>query len=263
MFIPGYDKFSVPSPLGNDSTLIVNVSIIIDNIISINENDGIFKSTITLVRSWFDQFLIFQNLQRDMKNKLSSKEMEEIWKPFTVSTNIEHVGDVKKTEAPDIMLIIPNKNFHFVKDDRTNFRNTRLFRGAENAFHYERQLTINSIFVADMRWYPFDTQRCTLQMVSSESLVSFNPLFVNYSGPVVLPQHFVKGVNICPFLDKGKSGLIVEVFLGRPLFGTVLSVFMPTSVFLVLSHMVKIFGKDHLEMVIEVNLTLLLVLATL
>ena len=112
MSIPGYDKYFVPSPLGNDSTLIVNVSINIDNIISINENDGIFKSTITMVRSWFDQKLIFQNLQRDINNKLSSKEMEEFWKPFTVSTNIEHVGDVKKTETPDIMLIIPNKNLY-------------------------------------------------------------------------------------------------------------------------------------------------------
>ena len=71
------------------------------------------------------------------------------------------------------------------------------------------------------------------------------------------------GVTICPFTLRDKSGVIVEVFLGRPLFGTVLSVFMPTAIFLVLSQMVRVFGRDHLEMVIEVNLTLLLVLATL
>ena len=55
----------------------------------------------------------------------------------------------------------------------------------------------------------------------------------------------------------------MKVSLGRPLFGTILSVFMPTTVLLVLSQMVRVFGQDHMEMVIEINLTLILVLATL
>ena len=62
---------------------------------------------------------------------------------------------------------------------------------------------------------------------------------------------------------KCKNYIVAEFILGRPLFVTILSVFMPTSILLVLSQMVRVFGKDHLEMVIEVNLTLLLVLATL
>ena len=62
---------------------------------------------------------------------------------------------------------------------------------------------------------------------------------------------------------EGKQGIFVEISLGRPLFGTILSMFMPTSILLVLSQIVRVFGKDHLEMAIEVNLTLLLVLATL
>ena len=89
------------------------------------------------------------------------------------------------------------------------------------------------------------------------------PTLVNYSGPRDLPQHFVKGVAMCPIMIKGRPGIIVEVTLGRPLFGALLSVFMPTSILLVLSQMVTVFGKHYMEMVIEVNLTLLLVLATL
>ena len=70
-------------------------------------------------------------------------------------------------------------------------------------------------------------------------------------------------MTICPLKIKGKSGVTVEVILGRPLLGTFLSVFLPTCILLVLSHVVGVFGMDHMEMVIEVNLTLLLVLATL
>ena len=90
---------------------------------------------------------------------------------------------------------------------------------------------------------------------------------VAYSGQRKLPQHIVKAVTICPYnalqYNTSKSGVIVIFILERPLFGTNLSVFMPTSILLILSQMVRVFGKDHLEMAIEVNLTLLLVLATL
>ena len=78
-----------------------------------------------------------------------------------------------------------------------------------------------------------------------------------------LTLHRVKGVTFCAATITGKSGAVVEVVLGRPLFGTILAVFIPTCILLVLSQMVRVFGHEHLEMVIEVNLTLLLVLATL
>ena len=89
------------------------------------------------------------------------------------------------------------------------------------------------------------------------------PSSVTYSGPVELTQHIVKGVTICQITARERSGIVIEVSFARPLLGTTLAVFMPTTILLVLSQMVRVFGKDHLEMVIEVNLTLLLVLATL
>merc|ERR1719206_141154 len=77
-----------------------------------------------------------------------------------------------------------------------------------------------------------------------------------------LTQHIVKGVAICSVAAKKRTGVVVEVSFGRPLLGTTLSVFMPTTILLVLSQMSRVFGQEHLEMVIEVNLTLILVLAT-
>ena len=100
-------------------------------------------------------------------------------------------------------------------------------------------------------------------MHPTTSSVAFYPSFVNYSGPLDLPEHYVKGVNICPRIFDDKHGIILEVFLGRPLFRTVLSVFLPTTILVLLSQLVRVFGKDHLEFAIEVNLTLILVLATL
>ena len=138
-----------------------------------------------------------------------------------------------------------------------------LFKGSENAINHERQLSTNWICYYDMRWYPFDTQRCSMQMVHYEETITLIPLSVNYTGKKELSKHTVIGVYICSMSIKQGSGVIVEIILGRPLFGTILTVFLPTSLLLILSQMVKVFSADHMEMVIEVNLTLLLVLTTM
>ena len=102
-----------------------------------------------------------------------------------------------------------------------------------------------------------------MQMFQNEETVTLKPISVNYSGPKELTLHIVKDIQICPMTIGNKSGVVVEVVLGRPIFGAFLSVFMPTGILLILSQMVRVFNKDYLDMVIEVNLTLLLVLATL
>ena len=138
-----------------------------------------------------------------------------------------------------------------------------LFKGSENIIQLEREFTVNWICHYNMRWYPFDTQMCTIQMYQNEASVTLLPSYVNYSGPKELTQHIVKGVHVCSMKYKNRSGVIFKVILGRPLFGSFLTVHMPTGILLMLSQMVRVFNRDYLDMVIEVNLTLLLVLATL
>ena len=148
-------------------------------------------------------------------------------------------------------------------DDKTNLRNTRIFMGDENIIHYQKQYAVKWVCDFDLRWYPFDVQECTMKLYSSISKVTTIPESVKYFGPKELTKHIVKGVSIHPATIDGLPGVIVVVIIGRPLFGATLTVFMPTLILLALSQIVRVFGQEHLEMVIEVNLTLLLVLATL
>lgn len=260
----GYNKFLVPPPIGRESTLQINVSINIDEIITIDENDGYFKIKMTLVRRWFNTQLTYQNLKRNAsKNTMSIEDIGRMWKPWSVLDNIEHAHELRVTDKADIMTVIPHPEYRFERADRTSLQNTRLFAGSENAISYQRQITVNYMCVYNMRWYPFDTQRCSIKMFHTEDSITLRPSFVNYSSPKKLAQHFVKDVRICPLIIEERPGVIVEVTLGRPLFGTFLSVFMPTCIMLILSQMVRVFHQDYLDMVIQVNLTLLLVLATL
>ena len=61
----GYNKFLVPPPIGTDTTLIMNISLNIEEIITIDENEGYFKIKQTLVRNWYNSQLTYQNLKRN------------------------------------------------------------------------------------------------------------------------------------------------------------------------------------------------------
>ena len=76
--------------MGSDSTLVMNVSLTIDDIITIDENDGYFKTKITMERRWVNTQLTYQNLKRDVaKNKISKEDRDKMWVPWTVFENIE------------------------------------------------------------------------------------------------------------------------------------------------------------------------------
>ena len=57
--------------------------------------------------------------------------------------------------------------------------------------------------------------------------------------------------------------IVVEVTLGRPLVNNVLTVFVPTMLLVLISFAARLFSEDYIDMVIQVNLTILLVLATM
>ena len=260
----GYNKLLAPPPSGNETKLSIDLSIYIDKIIEINEIEGYFKTKTTFIRKWRNSQLTYQNLKKDpKKNKISKADMKKMWTPYFGFENIlAQNNDVSNTDKPHIFMIAPNQEFNFEMDDKTNFRNTRLFKGDENIIHMQKQYTVKWVCDFDLRWYPFDIQKCTMDIYSPVSSITIIPSSVEYLGLEELTLHRVKDVTFCSATVNGLPGAMVEVVLGRPLFGTILTVFMPTCILLVLSQMVRVFGQEHLEMVIDVNLTLLLVLAT-
>ena len=260
----GYNKLLVPPPVHNKTNFEITISVTIHDILDIDENHGYFKTKYSIYRQWHNKHLTFKNLKKNSaSNMISSDDMERMWKPWVTLENIESRIAYKVTDKRDKIVIIPNKQFNYELSGKTSLHNTRLFKGSENAIYQERQLTTNWICYYNMRWYPFDTQRCTMEMIIFQNKIHLIPQYVNYRGPKQLAQHYVKDLFICSLDNPDNSGIMVEVILGRPLFGTILTVFLPTSLLVILSHMVKVFSKDNLDLVIEVNLTILLVMVTM
>ena len=265
---PGYQKHIVPPRYFKDnkdnSILVINGSFNIDEIIEINENDGVFEVKMSLTREWYNGHLTYQNLKKgERKNLLSDEEVSNMWVPWIVFHNVKSIKAYEKTDKLPSYHIVPNKDFAYVESDRTNLQNSRLFAGSENMIMYQIQYNVKWMCEFDMRWYPFDRQSCAIMMYLQYDSVSLIPSSVDYTGPRSLPKHHVDEIVVCLANIAEKQGVIIEVVLSRPLFSVILTVFMPTGVMLLLSQMVRIFYTDYLDMVIEVNLTLILVLATL
>ena len=59
------------------------------------------------------------------------------------------------------------------------------------------------------------------------------------------------------------EGIVAEVTLGRPIISNLLTVFVPTVLLITISFTTRFFAEEYIDMVVQVNLTILLVLATM
>jgi len=129
-----------------------------------------------------------------------------------------------------------------------------------------RVYEIDFICDYDMRYYPFDVQVCTVDLIIDGNTAKFIDLLpgnLSYAGSVDLAQYYIMSHDIYSSEIKGKDGVKVSVTLGRRLLGTILTVYTPTVLLNVIGHASNYFKDFFFEAVVTVNLTCTLVLVTL
>merc|ERR550517_2158270 len=91
--------------------------------------------------------------------------------------------------------------------------------------------------------------------------VRLNPEKVEYKGnKEELTEYTIDKIIFCS-LESGTK-LVFEVTLGRPLMSSILTIYIPTLLLLVISLVAQVFANEFPDMVVQVNLTVLLVLAS-
>ena len=113
-------------------------------------------------------------------------------------------------------------------------------------------------------WYPFDVQTCFVHKeMSGDIYIKTRAKRVFYSGNHDLGEFQFNGLQYCDVNKFGRMGMFVDLSFKRPLTGHFMTMFLPTGMLLLISQMSTTFSGSFLEMVIEVNTTLLLVLTSL
>jgi hypothetical protein len=257
-----YNKFLTPIPDDDKERVLVNVTVNIEDILSVDELKDEFGVKLALTRDWLDNRLTYLNLKKNL-NTLTPDETADLWYPSVDINNIEHSKKFEGTSIADLHKIIPNANFDHKHGDITYEKNVQLFSGAENKMSLKREWSVKFICHYNTAMYPFDSQTCRMEFLEENGFMTLHPTNLTFRPGISLNRYFVRGVRMCRSTVSGKQAIVVEVSLGRPLVSSLLTVFIPTTILTAISYMSRVFSTDFLDMVIEVNLTVLLVQATL
>ena len=257
----GYRKYIMPWS-DTKENMTINVSVAFEVFLEVNEAEQFLKNTMTITRTWFDRRLTYHNLKEGKRsNVLSDESKESIWYPNIVFENI----DPSKTSVDRTheYQIIRHKDAIPIDAPKSDLMNINIFKGSENKLEYSAQFTYSWKCTYDLRMYPFDTQICTMNFrLKDETGLVLKPENAIYHGKKdELTEYTIQKLSFC--IKGNGQGLELEVILERPLMNSILTVFLPTLFLFIISHLAKVFAEDYMDMVIQVHLTVLLVLASL
>ena len=114
----------------------------------------------------------------------------------------------------------------------------------------------------DYVWYPFDTQNCAIIFGYYWDIVKLRADNVTFTGSTDLGKYYFKEHKFCDVDKLGRNGLFIDITFYSPMTAQILTLFLPTGMLLLISQLSTLFGSNFVEMIIEVNTTLLLVLTT-
>ena len=255
----GYMRDLTPI-LNSNQNVLVNFSVNILRI-EVHENTNIFMTKLSYKRNWYDRRLTYKHLKNDSSKRLNMfphAEIEAIWYPWVDFENIRSKQSVQENSAANILQAIPNDNFTYIAED-----NMHIFKGSENALSLTKELNVEWICEYKYHWYPFDIQVCQMEFLDKTYHTDFHPTDLKHNPNISLSQYTLSRICMCKASVREIEAIIVEVTLGRPLINNLLTVFLPTLLLVIISFTSRAFAEDYIDMVIQVNLTILLVLATM
>ena len=69
----------------------------------------------------------------------------------------------------------------------------------------------------------------------------------SFAGPQDLLQYYFKGINHCAEDGAGRKGLFVDITLGRPKTSNMITIFLPTGMLVLISHLIRIYKSLRLK----------------
>ena len=231
-----------------------------------DEINSAYEAQFTLIISWFDKRLVFNNLNtKTAKNSLSNKEREELWVPKVVFENTKE----KIQTVMDDITTANVKSFNissFKIADKTVYEAVKQYPGEENLIIMSKFYNIRFHCEFQMQWYPFDLQVCQAIFGSQKDQLKFVHLesdSIEYIGSKDLTQYYLRGKNQKRETVRGHQLVIVELMFGRRLLSLILTVFTPTVLLNLIGHCANFFKPFFFEAVISLNVTVMLVLTTM
>ena len=193
---------------------------------------------------WMDARVLYYNIKPDEKmNSLTLEEQLALWTPTIVFWNTKN--QLRTVNDKNTFGSIRREGNGSIIEKEVN-EDIEVYTGSENFITISRVYSIKYFCEYDMRWYPFDQQICTIDMVLDGVLDNYAHLVpgqLKFSGAKELTQYFVRSFKISKRNINNKGALIVSITLGRRLLGTFLTVYFPTILLNVIGHATNFFKQ--------------------
>ena len=160
----GYSSIIPPVSLDDDFNIVpleVNISLVLINILNINEVENIIQVKFRIILQWRDDRITYQNLKlKTYLNALKPKDIETLWIPYVIFRNTDDNEATKLRNGIkniDTSITVQREG-NFTSSDIDILDEIEFFQGRENT------LTMNQTYTKDFHcfykfeFYPFDTQ---------------------------------------------------------------------------------------------------------
>ena len=110
----GYNKFIVPPPVNGKDVLEVKFSVVISDLLDIDEVAGSVNMKFQLIRDWYDPRVTFQNVKTNSDlNVLTPADKESLWVPWIVFDSVKDLQSIHKTAVEDSLKIVTGEKYKF------------------------------------------------------------------------------------------------------------------------------------------------------
>ena len=243
----GYIKNEIAR--AEEGPLTVNVSMNILSFLEVDELGQTMKVVFEMNLTWFDARLTMLHLQKDPVLNVLWERVPNIWYPKIHFGNIDPSKDYNERHLLYTILRDLNISPSVQNPGTTNARHE--FNGSEHKIVRTKKYTYYWRCVYNLKWYPFDLQTCNMLMNLPKHyalLVRLNPESIEYTGNKnELTKYSVDKILLC---SQGNGTELIfevailylsffdnfffEVTLSRPLMSSILTIYLPTGLLLVI-----------------------------
>ncbi|XP_047474269.1 uncharacterized protein LOC125028805 [Penaeus chinensis] len=194
-----YERTLPPPPPEKEDVLNITLSIIITAVRTLNLLDQTVTLDVRLMSEWQDSRLKYNDLHSEQfRNQL--QDHERLWLPRFITTDDtgSRVDVVTRGES----LVVLRGSEPLPSDD-TRVKKAIVYPGSGNPLLLRQELSISFQCQFDLRWFPFDNQRCSLNLRLNEvesKLVHTVASEPQYLGPEKLPEYEVGSLGFLLFV---------------------------------------------------------------
>nr|XP_045615865.1 uncharacterized protein LOC123768987 isoform X1 [Procambarus clarkii] len=234
--------------------------------LSLSDKDSYLDVTYHLNLTWWDLRIRFQNLKNASRlNQVPVTEYDSLWTPTLTLVNVR---GTERTLVDNEAILTIHRQGHPLPDDLSIPEDVDVYLGMENQLSVERKYTSQFLCDLNLHLYPFDEQRCFLNLEVLSAATDFlvldtNSSSVSYVGAELLIEYTVVSVSLRLDNNETLAKAEVDVVLQRRVGYPIISIYVPTVILLILAYLSLIFRRDDFETRVASALTVLLVLASL